>query len=178
MFKHIAVRKRPGSVIEGIFDTGEIQFRCVLGKNGTNVLKRESDGSTPAHRILRPVSAYWRADRLKARPSSQLPIKAIGAADGWCDEPASPVYNMPIRLPFVGSHEEMKREDCLYDVCIVLDWNMPPNRSRGRGSAIFLHVAKPGFPPTAGCIALARCDVLHILARLTSDTRITVLRQS
>lgn len=178
MFEHIAVRRKPGSVIEGILSAGECRFSCVTGKGGTSIFKREGDGATPAHRQMRPVSAYWRPDRLAHRPQCALPLRAITANDGWCDDPVHAAYNQPVQLPFVSSHEVMMRDDCLYDLCIVLDWNMPPVRSRGRGSAIFMHVAKPGFPPTAGCIALALPDLLHVAARISLKTQITVLRQA
>ena len=178
MFEHIAVRKKPGSVIEAVLAAGNRQFQCVLGKGGTTVFKREGDGATPAHRVLHPLSAYWRSDRLLKRPVCSLPLRAIQFTDGWCDEPASATYNQPVRLPFAPSHEVMMRQDCLYDLCVVLDWNMPPVRSRGRGSAIFMHVAKPGFPPTAGCIAMALPDLLQIVSRLSTTTKIIVYRQS
>ncbi len=83
--------------------------------------------------------------------------------DGWCEDKRSGLYNRPIRLPSPAGHETMWRADHLYDIVGVLDWNMSP-RVRGRGSAIFLHLARPGYAPTAGCIALNRRDILLLLA--------------
>jgi len=96
------------------------------------------------------------------------------ADDGWCDAPTHPAYNRPVRLPFAASHETMWRTDALYDICIVLDWNMEPGRARDRGSAIFAHLAKDGYRPTEGCIALARRDMVWLLARIDRRTQIAV----
>jgi L,D-peptidoglycan transpeptidase YkuD (ErfK/YbiS/YcfS/YnhG family) len=83
--------------------------------------------------------------------------------DGWCEDPRHGRYNCPIRLPSAAGHETMWREDSLYDLVGVLDWNMRP-RIRRRGSAIFLHLARPGYRPTAGCIALTLGDLKRLLA--------------
>lgn len=149
---------------------------CALGRSGPSVIKREGDGATPAQSVLRPLWAYWRADRGQ-RPSAVLPLSPIKPDDGWCDAPGHPAYNGPVRLPFSTSHEVMMRNDCLYDICVVLDWNMAPRgRARHYGSAIFLHLAKPGYPPTAGCIALARRDLEWLIARIDRHTRFVVHR--
>ncbi|MEM1377364.1 MAG: L,D-transpeptidase family protein [Pseudomonadota bacterium] len=178
MFEHIAVRRRPGNVNEGVLDVGWAQYRCALGRGGTTVLKREGDGCTPAQATMRPRFAYWRSDRLTRRPVCSLPLNAISAQNGWCDDVGHPMYNQPVRLPSGASHERMMRDDCLYDLCVVLDWNMTPKRARHLGSAIFMHVAKPGYRPTLGCIALALPDLLQLVARLSLATKITVFRQS
>lgn len=178
MFEHIAVRRKPGSVINGIMSTGNSHFTCSLGRTGASVLKRESDGATPAHRVLRARYGYWRKDRLAQRPPTNLPLFAISERSGWCDEPAHPAYNQPVNLPFAASHEKMMRTDCLYDLCIVLDWNMVPGRARFRGSAIFLHVAKQGYLPTEGCIALALPDLLHVVSQVDRQTHFTIFKQT
>ncbi|MEL6435571.1 MAG: L,D-transpeptidase family protein [Pseudomonadota bacterium] len=179
MFEHISVRRKPGTLGEGLLHLDENRvFRCALGRTGTTVFKREGDGATPAHAVMRPLWGYWRADRLGMPPASPLDLRAIGPRDGWCDASAHPAYNTPVTLPISASHETMMRDDVLYDLCIVLDWNMPPMRSRNRGSAIFLHAAKPGYPPTQGCIALSLPDLRKVVAVLTPDTRISVLRQA
>jgi L,D-peptidoglycan transpeptidase YkuD (ErfK/YbiS/YcfS/YnhG family) len=92
---------------------------------------------------------------------------------GWCDDPASPAYNRLVKLPFSGSHEEMWRADGLYDLVIVLGYNLSPRRKH-RGSAIFLHCARDGFPPTAGCIALRLGDLRRLLPRLSKKTVLIV----
>jgi L,D-peptidoglycan transpeptidase YkuD (ErfK/YbiS/YcfS/YnhG family) len=137
------------------------RLRCALGRSGIARDKREGDGATPGG-IFPFRRALYRADRL-ARPRTVLDIRAIEADDGWCDDPASPDYNRPVRLPSAARHERLMRQDGLYDLIVVLGHNDDPVVA-GRGSAIFLHVAAPGFAPTEGCVALARDDLLFVLA--------------
>ncbi|MDE2007139.1 MAG: hypothetical protein KGI51_11270, partial [Rhodospirillales bacterium] len=104
----------------------------------------------------------YRADRLAA-PACAVPIEPIAPDDGWCDDPAHADYNRMVRLPHPASTEELWRADAVYDLIGVLGWNDAPV-ARGRGSAIFLHVARPDYAPTAGCIALALADLRRVLA--------------
>lgn len=134
--------------------------RCALGRGGVRADKREGDGATPVGRFpLRRV--LFRPDRL-APPETRLPVLPIDPADGWCDDLAHPDYNRPVRRPFPASHEEMWREDGVYDVVVVLGHNDDPVVP-GSGSAVFMHVARPGYEPTAGCVALALPDLLRLL---------------
>jgi L,D-peptidoglycan transpeptidase YkuD (ErfK/YbiS/YcfS/YnhG family) len=136
-------------------------LKCALGRSGVTHLKREGDGATPAGR-LRLLFLIFRPDR-GLRPRSALPCRVMRPSDGWCEDPTSGRYNCPIRLPAAAGHDRMWRNDPLYDVVGVLGWNMVP-RIRGRGSAIFLHLARPGYAPTAGCIAFAPRDLRLLLA--------------
>jgi L,D-peptidoglycan transpeptidase YkuD (ErfK/YbiS/YcfS/YnhG family) len=102
------------------------------------------------------------------------PFARVGAKDGWCDAPDHGAYNRHVRLPFRASHETLIRDDVLYDFGFVLDWNIV-SRRRGAGSAIFLHVAKPGFPPTQGCVALKRRDLLTLMPHIRRGTRVRVV---
>nr|WP_245404824.1 L,D-transpeptidase family protein [Ancylobacter gelatini] len=142
-----------------------------LGRSGIRHDKREGDGATPAGR-WHPVELRWRADR-GTRPATGLPARQTRRADGWCDDPLSPAYNRPTRLPMRASHEEMWRADGLYDLVVVLDHNRRPRKARG-GSAVFLHLARPGFEPTAGCIAFRPGDFRRVLARLSPRSVIRV----
>jgi L,D-peptidoglycan transpeptidase YkuD (ErfK/YbiS/YcfS/YnhG family) len=101
-------------------------------------------------------------------------VRAIAAHDGWCDAPADRNYNRPVRLPYAATAEHLWRSDALYDVVVVLDYNERPCM-RGRGSAIFMHVARPGYAPTEGCIALARPHLLRLLERLAPGDAVAVL---
>ncbi|WP_048862995.1 L,D-transpeptidase family protein, partial [Acidisphaera rubrifaciens] len=92
-----------------------------------------------------------------------VPVEPIAPTDGWCDDPRDAAYNTPVTLPYDASHEALWRADALYDVIGVLGWNDAPVE-RGRGSAIFLHVARPDYAPTEGCVALAAEDVRAVLA--------------
>ena len=104
-----------------------------------------------------------------------LPMRPIRQSDGWCDTPGNANYNRPVALPYPAGHEKMWRDDGLYDLCIVMEWNIT-QRKRGCGSAIFFHLAKPGYQPTEGCIALSRENMMLLLPYLSSETRIEVVR--
>lgn len=137
------------------------RVRCALGRTGLVVDKREGDGATPAGVFpLRRV--LYRPDRVAA-PETGLPVRPITADDGWCDDPGDPAYNRLVRLPYPGRHERLWRDDGLYDLVAVIGHNDDPVVP-GRGSAIFLHVAKPDHAPTEGCVALALDDLRRLLA--------------
>lgn len=145
-------------------------FRAALGRAGVREHKMEGDGATPAGLLpLRRV--LYRLDRLPA-PACAVPIEPIAATDGWCDDPTHRDYNRMVRLPHEASSEELWRQDGLYDVVGVLGWNDAP-AERGRGSAIFLHVARPDYPPTLGCVALALPDLLRLLAEGLTELMVT-----
>ncbi len=150
---------------------GSRAFRCAIGRSGVREDKTEGDGATPAGRFaLRRV--IYRADRL-SRPDTGLPVMPVAEDQGWCDDPNEPAYNQPVRLPFAGSHEVLWREDSVYDVIVVLGHNDSPAIA-GRGSAIFMHVARPDYGPTEGCVALALADLLEVLALCGPGDTITV----
>ena len=135
--------------------------RCALGAGGIRAIKQEGDGATPVG--LLPIRRIlWRADRGQ-RPATTLPAEPIAPDDGWCDDPTHRDYNTRIRLPHAARHERLWRDDAVYDVIGVLGWNDAPV-VRGRGSAIFLHLARPGLAPTEGCIALPEMDLRRFLA--------------
>lgn len=92
----------------------------------------------------------------------------------WCDAPDDANYNRPVSAPFKPSHEEMRRQDGLYDICLVMDWNMS-SRRRNLGSAIFFHCARPGYPPTQGCVAIDLCDMRRLLPLIGPGTVVRVM---
>lgn len=146
-------------------------FRCALGRGGIVAAKREGDGATPVGEFaLRQV--YYRPDRV-AGLCTDLAAIALSPADGWCDDPTHRAYNRPVRRPFAAGHEALWREDQRYDLLVVLGYNDDPPVP-GRGSAIFLHVAAPGYAPTAGCVALARDDLITVLADCRAGTMLRV----
>ena len=169
----IVVRRSPLSPTRGILRLGPLAIPCALGRSGTTARKREGDGATPlgCHRVL---SGAARRDRWRMVPPSPLPLPAIHASDGWCDAPADPAYNRPVRLPHRSSAERMRRDDRLYDAVVVLDFNVI-ERVRGRGSAIFFHVSNPGMPPTEGCIALSPRAMRTVLPHLRRGRRLVVI---
>lgn len=159
----LTVRARPGQRSRGILSLGNLTLPCALGRGGITRRKREGDGATPAGRF-EVLDVYFRADRGR-RPSTGLPVAALHPDDGWCDEPEHPRYNRPVTLPFSASHEKMWRQDRLYDIVVVLDCNLNP-AVRGRGSAIFFHLAREDWRPTLGCVALSPLHMRQVLARL------------
>ena len=136
-------------------------YRAALGRGGARLDKLEGDGATPIA-VLPLRRVLYRADRVRA-PECAVAVEPIAPDDGWCDDPAERDYNRMIRLPHDGHYEELWRRDALYDVVGVLGWNDAPVE-RGRGSAIFLHVARADYAPTEGCIALALDDLRRVLA--------------
>ena len=147
------------------------RFRCALGKGGVTSGKREGDGATPAGRFaLREL--FYRPDKLAA-PDCLLSKSAIRPEDGWCDDPKHQDYNRLVRLPHPASCERMWREDDCYDLVIPLGYNDDPPVP-GLGSAIFLHVARPLYLPTEGCVALAKDDFLALLPVLPAGVEIEI----
>jgi L,D-peptidoglycan transpeptidase YkuD (ErfK/YbiS/YcfS/YnhG family) len=157
----------------GIVRLGGLTFACALGRSGCKARKREGDGATPIGR-WRFERALYRADRVR-RPATALPLRHISPSDGWCDAPADRNYNRPVRHPYPASAERLWREDGLYDLIVVLSHNAQP-RIRGGGSAVFMHVARTGYAPTEGCIALRRDHLLRLLQWLGPGACISVRR--
>jgi L,D-peptidoglycan transpeptidase YkuD (ErfK/YbiS/YcfS/YnhG family) len=167
----LPVRPSPADRRKGLIRLGSALIPCALGRGGITHRKREGDGATPAgaHEL---VMVYYRPDRVH-RPVTRLPVAALRPDAGWCDDPADRDYNRPVTLPFAASHEELWRDDRLYDIVVVLDWNLY-RPVAGRGSAIFLHLAAPGFAPTAGCIAVTEPAMRRLLATASETTFLDV----
>lgn len=160
---------------DGRLRFGGLDFRCALGRSGCRpeADKREGDGATPFG--LYPLrQVFYRPDRLPAAPQTRLPCVALTPADGWCDDPADAAYNRQVVLPHAGRHERLWRDDGIYDVIVVPGHNDDPPIP-GLGSAIFLHVARPDYSPTEGCVALALPDLLALLTLVTPRTMLQVL---
>lgn len=150
-------------------------YPCAVGRAGVAPLggKREGDGRTPSGEFaLRGL--YYRPDKIQRAllPDRWKPIP-LQPDDGWCDEPKDPRYNRPVKLPFAPSHEELWREDDVYDLIVPLGYNDDPVVP-GLGSAIFFHMARPGYEPTAGCVAVTRAHLLEILARTRPGDRMRI----
>jgi L,D-peptidoglycan transpeptidase YkuD (ErfK/YbiS/YcfS/YnhG family) len=170
-FSAIHIRARPRRPSQAWLAAGHRSIPAALGRSGVKASKREGDGATPAGRF-HPVRLWWRADRLP-RPPTLLPVRRIGPDDAWCEDPHDRRYNRPFRRSANEPGDRLKRADALYDLVVELDHNVRP-RVGGRGSAIFLHVARARLAPTAGCVALTRKDLLLLLSRLSPKTRIII----
>ena len=160
---------------DGMFAAPEGPVRCALGRGGVVEAraKREGDGATPLG-VWRLREAFFRPDRGPA-PATRLPLTALSPADGWSDDPADPAYNRRVRLPHAFGHERMWRGDGLYDLVVALSYNDDPP-APGLGSAIFLHCAAPDYAPTEGCVALARADLVGVLAAAAPGDALEVRR--
>jgi L,D-peptidoglycan transpeptidase YkuD (ErfK/YbiS/YcfS/YnhG family) len=167
----IRVTKRTGGRTQGWLAAGALHVAVALGRAGIRVDKREGDGATP-HGCFRLLRVWWRADR-GARPRTLLPVRRIGPGDAWCEDPADRRYNRPVRLTAKSPGDRLWRADHLYDLVVELDHNVRP-RVAGRGSAVFVHVARPGLRPTAGCVALPAPVLRRLLARTGGKTRIEI----
>ena len=169
--------RAPALATNGVLSLGARQFPCALGRSGLAATKREGDGGTPTGDFpLREIR--YRPDRIPPPSTKGLAVRPLQVTDGWCDAPADPAYNQPVRLPYPASAEKMWRDDHLYDLLAVIGYNDAPTVP-GRGSAIFLHVARDGTPPTRfapteGCVAVRLEDLLAILAETTRSTRIRI----
>lgn len=168
----IRVYRSPLDHSRGTLVAGNLRISCALGRSGTAYSKREGDGYTVIGRFGM-IEAFYRADRIR-RPQTGLKLKATRRTDGWCDAPDDRLYNRKVPLPHKASHEELWRDDGLYNVVVDLSVNRRPI-VKGRGSALFLHMAKPGYSPTAGCIAVAAKDMARLLALAGPDTKIQIM---
>jgi len=168
--RQIRVRPRAGRASEGWLQAGHLRLPVALGSSGIRANKREGDGATPRG-SFRLVRLWWRRDRA-GRPRTLLPVRRIAQSDAWCENPGDRRYNRPIQLAEAAG-DRLWRNDHLYDLLIELDHNACP-RIAGRGSAVFLHLARPGFRPTAGCVALAPESFRRLLVRLGPRTRIVI----
>ncbi|MRG67896.1 L,D-transpeptidase family protein [Rhizobium pusense] len=166
------VRPAPLKINRAIVQLGHLTFPAAIGRNGRTARKREGDGKSPIS-VTRLLHGFYRGDRMSAI-TTVLPMQRTRKSMLWCDEPGNPNYNRLVKAPFAPSHEDMMRTDGLYDVCLVLDWNVT-SRSRNRGSAIFMHMIRPGYEPTAGCVALHPRDMRRVLPHLRKGTKIRIL---
>jgi L,D-peptidoglycan transpeptidase YkuD (ErfK/YbiS/YcfS/YnhG family) len=165
------IRAAAGDPRRGWLTAGGQVVPVALGRGGIMANKREGDGGTPKG-TFRPRQLWWRADR-HPRPPTFLPIRAIGPQDAWCEDPNSRHYNQPMRLARDQGGDRLKRDDHLYDFIVEIDHNTSP-RIKGRGSAVFLHLARDNFSPTAGCVSMTKSAMLRLLRRLGPQTRIVI----
>lgn len=167
----LRVRTRPGRRSQGWLIAGPLALLVALGRGGVKANKREGDGGTPRGTfVLRRL--WWRADRLP-RPRTGLPVRRIRRNDGWCEDPTDRRYNRPLDVPQGSSADRLWRADALYDLIIEISHNTRP-RIAGRGSAVFVHIARQKFAPTAGCVALEAGTLRRLIERLGPHTRIEI----
>jgi L,D-peptidoglycan transpeptidase YkuD (ErfK/YbiS/YcfS/YnhG family) len=167
----VRIRAAAGHPTRGWLIADGRPIPVALGRGGIKANKREGDGATPRG-TFHPLRLWFRADR-HPRPRTQLPVIAIGPTDAWDENPQSRRYNEPITLQQGADGDRLMREDQLYDFIVEIDHNVRP-RVTGRGSAVFLHLARPLYAPTAGCIAMTQSAMLQLLKRLAPTTQIII----
>ncbi|MCC7347177.1 MAG: L,D-transpeptidase family protein [Variibacter sp.] len=169
--RRVTVRARPAARSRGWLAAGPWRLPVALGRGGIKAAKREGDGATPRG-TFRPLRLWWHPGRSN-RPGTLLPLRRIGPHDAWCEDPADGRYNRPIRLRRNAPGDRLWRQDHLYDLVLEIDHNARP-RVAGLGSAVFIHLARPDFGPTAGCVALRGPALRRLLARIDRNTRIVI----
>ena len=149
----------------------KLKFRCAVGKGGIKNKKTEGDNITPKG-IFKIIKIYYRPDKIKNFKTSIKKIK-IKKNMGWCDDSNSHFYNKQIKLPTKVSHEKLYRNDNIYDLILVLDYNINPI-IKNKGSAIFLHITKKSYQKTKGCIALKKEHLIEIISKIKKNTKIKI----
>ena len=149
----------------------DIKFKCALGKSGIRKKRTEGDNITPKG-TFKIIKIYYRKDRIK-KINSVFKIIEIKKDMGWCDDPESKKYNQLIKLPSKYRHEKLFRNDRIYDLIIVLNYNMSPV-IKNKGSAIFIHIAKNNYNKTKGCIALKKKDLIEIVSKIKRNTKVII----
>ena len=155
----------------GCLQYKNLKFRCALGKAGIGVKKIEGDNVTPRG-IFKITKIYYRSDKIKNIKTSLRKIE-IKKNMGWCDDSNSNFYNKEIKLPSKFNHEKLYRQDNLYDIVAVLDYNMNPV-IKSKGSAIFIHIASKSYKKTEGCIALKKKHIIKMLSQIKKTTKIKI----
>tara|TARA_B100000674_G_C37424446_1_gene726576 strand:+ start:79 stop:579 length:501 start_codon:yes stop_codon:yes gene_type:complete len=148
--------------------------KCAVGKRGIGYKRKEGDLITPVGRY-RIKYILYRKDRIK-KIQTKVKKFEIKRNMGWCNDPRSKKYNKLIRLPFLYNYEKLYRKENIYDIIIVLNFNMSPI-TKNKGSAIFVHVAKKNYKKTEGCIALKKIHLLKILRELKKNTKVMIENQ-
>ena len=149
----------------------DLKFKCALGKSGVGKKKIEGDNITPQG-IYKIIKIYYRKDRIK-KISSKFKLIKIKKNMGWCDDPKSNKYNQLINLPSDFNHEKLYRRDSVYDLILILNYNMNPI-VKGKGSGIFIHISKKNYKKTAGCIALKKSHLIQLVKKIERRTKIII----
>ena len=147
------------------------RIKCAIGKRGIGNKKKEGDKITPKGKF-KIKRIFYRKDRISAF-KSKITKLAITRDMGWCDDSKSKKYNKLIKFPFKGSAEKLYRKDNTYDIILVLNYNFNPI-CRGKGSAIFMHVARKNYKSTLGCIAVSKRNLKKIIRKINKSTIVNI----
>ena len=148
----------------------KLKIKCAIGKKGIGYKRKEGDLITPLG-LFKIKYILYRRDRVKI--STKLKKKVIKKNMGWCDDPRSKQYNKLVKLPFIFSHEKLYKKENIYDIILVLNYNMNPIK-KNKGSAIFIHVTKNNFKRTKGCIAIKKTPLLKMIKEIKPNTKVII----
>lgn len=158
-------------VKNGFLINQDQKYKCSIGYNGLSKNKTEGDGCTPVG-TFKLNKIMYRPDKINDFKSN-LETEIIEKRDGWCDDINSELYNQKIIFPYELSAENLYRDDDLYDLICIIDYNLNPI-IKGKGSAIFLHVASSDYSPTHGCVAIKKDELIEIAIKLNRDSSIQI----
>ena len=148
-----------------------LKFRCSLGKAGIGKKEREGDKITPRG-TYKIIKIYYRNDRVK-KILSKFKLFKIKKNMGWCDDPKSKKYNQLVKVPNKYGYEKLNRKDNIYDLVLVLNYNMKPI-IKNKGSAIFIHIANKNYKKTAGCIGLKKSHLINVIKKIKKNTKVII----
>ena len=132
--------------------------------------KIEGDGKSPTGIFdLGQLYTY------EASVKTSLPYIQTNSEDKWIDDPNHENYNTHIRGNTTAkSFEHLKLSSIDYKYCMVIEYNTHPV-VKGKGSAIFFHLADANYSPTAGCVAIKESDMDQILLWLDPNKQKAIL---
>ena len=151
----------------------KLKVKCAIGKKGIGNKKKEGDLITPIGEFNIKYILY-RRDRVKIL--TKLKKKVIKKNMGWCDDTKSIHYNKLVKLPFAHKHEKLYKKENIYDIILVLNFNMNPVK-KNKGSAIFIHVSKINYKKTEGCVAIKKLDLIKLLREINPNTKVKISSQ-
>ena len=163
---HILIKKK-------FLNYKDYKVKCSIGKRGINIKKKEGDSITPRG-TFKIKQIFYRKDRVKI--STKLKKKVIKKNMGWCDDPKSKQYNKLVKLPFNYRHEKLYKKENVYDIILVLDYNMRPVK-KNKGSAVFIHVVKNNFKKTEGCVAIKINSLKKLIKEINPSTKVNISLQ-
>jgi L,D-peptidoglycan transpeptidase YkuD (ErfK/YbiS/YcfS/YnhG family) len=147
------------------------KFRCAIGRAGIKKKLREGDNITPKG-TFKLINIFYRPDRVRGL-KTLIKKNKITKKIGWCDDVNSKHYNRQIQLPSKLRYEKLHRNDNIYDIVVVMNYNVNPI-IKNKGSAIFLHIAKKNYQMTKGCVAIKKVHLKKILPLIDKNTKIKI----
>ncbi len=151
----------------------KLKIKCAIGKKGIGYKRKEGDLITPSGQF-RIKFILYRKDRVKIL--TKLKKKVIKKNMGWCNDPKSRHYNKLVKLPFAHKHEKLYRKENIYDIILVLSYNMSPIK-KNKGSAIFIHVSKNNYKKTEGCVAIKKINLIRLIKEINPNTKVKISSQ-